>query len=68
MKQELQALVIDDEPQVSSFVAEVLRMNGWQATEARSAEQVFEMIDERDWLLIFCDVVLGGASRRHARM
>lgn len=58
----LYALVIDDEPQVSEFVAEVLRTDGWNVSEARTAEQAFEMLPEQKWSLVFCDVMLGGTD------
>jgi two-component system, NtrC family, response regulator AtoC len=58
----LQALVVDDEPQVRRFVSQVLEEDGWEVTEANSAEQVFEMMFTRDWAVVFCDVVLGGAD------
>jgi DNA-binding NtrC family response regulator len=62
VKKDLYALVIDDEPQVSDFVAQILRIEGWNVSEARTAEQAFEMLPEKKWLLVFCDVVLGGAD------
>lgn len=58
----LQALVIDDEAPVRSFVGEVLQGEGWEVTEAESAEQAFDLLRERDWSAVFCDVVLGGAD------
>lgn len=58
----MQALVIDDDPQMRKFVSEVLRDEGWELTEAASAEQAFELIREREWLVVFCDVILGGAD------
>jgi DNA-binding NtrC family response regulator len=62
VKQELNALVIDDEPQVSSFVAKILRSGGWNVSEARTAEQAFVLLSESQWQLVFCDVVLGGTD------
>jgi DNA-binding NtrC family response regulator len=62
VKKDLYALVIDDEPQVSDFVAQVLRGEGWNVSEARTAEQAFGMLSEQKWLLVFCDVVLGGTD------
>jgi len=62
VKKDLYALVIDDEPQVSDFVAQILRIEGWNVSETRTAEQAFEMLPEKKWLLVFCDVVLGGAD------
>ena len=58
----MQALVIDDEPQMRKFVSEVLRGEGWELTEAASAEEAFELIREREWSVVFCDVILGGAD------
>jgi len=60
MKQDWQALVIDDDSQVSSFVADVLREDGWTVSEAESAELAFEMLRERQWKIVFCDVMMGG--------
>lgn len=62
MKQGLHALVIDDEPQVVSFVADVLRSEGWSVSEVSNAEEAFKLLSEREWVLIFCDVVLGGTD------
>jgi len=62
VKKDLYALVIDDEPLVSDFVAQILRAEGWNVSEARTAEQAFEMQPEQKWLLVFCDVVLGGTD------
>jgi two-component system response regulator AtoC len=61
VKNSLCALVIDDEPQIGRFVAEVLRTDGWQVSEAHSAEQAFAML-EQEWSLVFCDVILGGTD------
>src|SRR5258706_13256509 len=62
MKRTLQALVIDDEAQLRTFVGIALREDGWEVSEAESAEQAFEMLRERDWSVVFCDVMLGGAD------
>ncbi|HVQ36325.1 MAG TPA: sigma-54 dependent transcriptional regulator [Pyrinomonadaceae bacterium] len=58
----LHALVIDDEPEVRSFVSAVLRGKGWIVAESPSAEDAFERIDENRWSVVFCDVMLGGAN------
>lgn len=55
----MHVLVIDDEQPMRSFVATVLSEEGWEVSEAESAERAFEMIGERDWSLVCCDVVLG---------
>lgn len=53
------ALVIDDEPQIRSLVAEVLLSEGWQVVEAESAGDAYSEAEKRNFDLIFCDVVLG---------
>ena len=58
----MQALVIDDDPQVRGFVSRVLQDEGWQVTEADSAETAFDMLRDQKWSTVFCDVVLGGAD------
>lgn len=58
----VQALVVDDEPNVRGFVATVLRQRGWQVAESASAEEAFEMLKEANWSVVFCDVILGGAD------
>ncbi len=60
VKRDFHALVIDDEPQVSSFVTQILRTNGWEVEEARTAEEAFDLLRQKQWQLVFCDVVLGG--------
>lgn len=55
----MHALIVDDEPQVRRFVADVLRGDGWQISEADTAERAFEMLEEHRWSLVFCDVQLG---------
>src|SRR5437868_11411759 len=63
MKQtQLHALVIDDEAQVRSFIGLVLSSEGWEVSEAESAERAFEMLHTQDWSLVLCDVLLGGES------
>lgn len=62
MKTNLQALVIDDEAQVREFVAAALRNDGWETSQAESAEQAFELLHEQEWSAVFCDVMLGGAD------
>lgn len=58
----MHALVIDDEPQLRSFVSEVLQEEGWEVSQAESAERAFEMLRDRDWKVVFCDVMLGGVN------
>lgn len=58
----MQALVVDDDPQICHFVADVLRADGWQVSVAETAARALEMIAEQRWSLVFCDVLLKGAS------
>jgi len=60
MNQDLQALIVEDDPQVSSFIADVLRTDGWNVREVNSAEQAFGTLSKGRWKIVFCDVVLGG--------
>src|SRR5436309_15093858 len=69
MKQtQLHALVIDDEAQVRSFIALVLSSEGWEVSEAESAERAFEMLHAQDWSLVLCDVLLGGERSEERRV
>jgi two-component system response regulator AtoC len=58
----VQALVVDDEPHVRGFVAAVLRQRGWEVAESGSTEEAFAMLNDANWSVVFCDVVLGGAD------
>lgn len=62
MKNPPLALVIDDEDQIRGLVSEVLEMEGWNVTQAASAEEAFELMSERSYQLVFCDVMLGQAD------
>lgn len=61
MKAPLNALIIEDEPQISSFLAQVLTSDGWKVREVQTAEQAFEMLQQQ-WSLVFCDVMLSGTN------
>lgn len=62
MSSKLRCLVIDDEPYITALVAEVLRCEGWEVTEAASAEAAFGFVEEQTFGAVFCDVQLGGAD------
>ena len=54
----MKALVVDDNDVIRSNVAEVLRDDGWEVSEAISAAEAFEMLQQGSWRLVFCDVRL----------
>lgn len=56
----LAALVIDDETQIRTLVAQILGMEGWEVSEASTADEAYSFLDSQPWRLVFCDVVLGG--------
>jgi DNA-binding response OmpR family regulator len=58
----MQALVVDDDPQVRHFVADILRDDGWQVSRAETADQALTLLGEQRWSLVFCDVMLAGQA------
>src|SRR5947209_20059006 len=59
----MKALVVDDNDVIRGNVSEVLREDGWEVFEADSAEQAFEMLQQDQWSLVFCDVRLSDNKR-----
>ncbi|MBV9242717.1 MAG: sigma-54-dependent Fis family transcriptional regulator [Acidobacteria bacterium] len=58
----LHALVVDDDPQVGDLVSDVLRADGWLVSQAESVREAIDRSSEREWPLVFCDVMLGDGS------
>lgn len=56
----MKALVVDDEAAICDIVAQTLRDDGWTVSEAGSAQRAFELMQQEQWSLVFCDVKLGG--------
>src|ERR1051326_1902275 len=56
----LKALVVDDDDLIRSNVAEVLSNEGWDVTEAESAERALGLLRGEAWSLVFCGVKLSG--------
>lgn len=56
------SLIIDDEPSVSGFVAEVLRSDGWSVDEVLDSESAFKAVSLEKYDLVFCDVMLRGTD------
>ena len=55
---QMKALVVDDDDVVRANVAEVLSNEGWEVSEANSAELALELLHADVWSLVFCDVKL----------
>ena len=62
MNPTLQALIVDDEPQVRKLLTDILRAEGWITGEASSAQEALDLLPKHQWSLIICDVVLGGSD------
>lgn len=60
----MRALVVDDDDLIRSNVAEVLSNEGWEVTEAGSAERALELLSSNAWSLVFCDVRLSAKNDR----
>src|SRR6059058_3238664 len=58
----MKALVVDDDDIIRSNVAEVLSNDGWEVTEAESAERALELLHRDTWRLVFCDVRLSAKN------
>jgi len=58
----MKALVVDDDDLIRSNVAEVLSNEGWEVTEAESAERALELLHAHVWSLVFCDVRLSARN------
>lgn len=56
----MRALVVDDETVICDVVAQTLRDEGWTVSEAGSAQRAFDLMQQDQWPLVFCDVKLGG--------
>ncbi len=62
MTRHLSALVVDDEPQLLELIAEVLDEKGWSVEKASTGEEAIGLIGEKNFDLVFCDVMLGAAD------
>jgi two-component system cell cycle response regulator len=58
----LRVLVVDDEPTLRTVIAQVLRLDGFDATEADSAEQALVEFRARPFPVVITDIVMGGMS------
>src|SRR5437867_3422671 len=62
VKNDLKAMVVDDDQQVCGLVAEILRTDGWKVFEAYSQQECLDILPGSEWDLIICDVMLGDAD------
>jgi putative two-component system response regulator len=57
-----QVLVVDDEPDALSSLADALTSHGYDVTSAQSAETALEIAKEHSFDLVLCDLYLGGMT------
>ena len=60
--EKLRVLVVDDEPTIRGVIAQVLRLDGHDATEAASAEEGLAAFRARPFPVVLTDVVMGGMN------
>ena len=58
----LRILVADDEPTIRSVIAQVLRLDGHDATEAGSAEEALDAFRARPFPIVISDINMPGMS------
>ncbi|MCS6873498.1 MAG: sigma-54 dependent transcriptional regulator [Pyrinomonadaceae bacterium] len=59
---ELHALIIDDDPQICNLIADILKTVSWETRWVSTFEDTIKALEEREWALIFCDVMLEGKN------
>src|SRR5947207_10501453 len=59
---QLRVLVVDDESTLRGVIAQVLRLDGHDATEANSAETALAAFRARPFPIVITDVIMGGMS------
>jgi DNA-binding NtrC family response regulator len=58
MNIELNALVIDDDPQIRGLIADILKTVNWNTEGVATFDEAIKAFEEKEWALIFCDVML----------
>ena len=61
-RKNVRTLVVDDDASLRQVVSEVLIANGHDVTTASSAEQAYDMFQERPFPLVFSDIRMEGMS------
>jgi len=56
------ALVLDDEPEIAALLADMLARLGFDCDVAESGEMALELLAERDYALILCDLRMPGVD------
>ena len=57
-----QILVVDDDPNISRFLSESLRLHGYEVHGYEDAETALEEIDKHDFSLALLDILLPGTN------
>jgi len=60
--EKLRVLVVDDEPTIRTVVAQVLRLDGHDATDVASGEDALAAFRVRPYPIVLTDLVMGGMS------
>ncbi len=55
-------LIVDDEPSILAVMYEILEMEGFQVTQAESAEQALDIFQHNPFPVVFSDIIMPGMS------
>jgi DNA-binding NtrC family response regulator len=55
-------LIVDDEKQMVKTLADIVRLNGWEADGAYSGEAAVEAVRQRDYSVVLMDVRMAGIT------
>jgi DNA-binding NtrC family response regulator len=55
-------LIVDDEKQMVNTLADIVRLNGWEADGAYSGETAVEAVRQRDYSIVLMDVRMAGIT------
>jgi DNA-binding response OmpR family regulator len=53
-------LIVEDEPKTRASIAEAIRLEGWEASEASRGREMIALLDQREFDLVVLDWMLPG--------